>query len=67
MPPAGDFPNQGTEPESLTSPALAGEFFTTSTTWEALELYFKGNKLDTVSVQKYRLAFPLLLKLYIVT
>ena len=35
MPPAGDFPNQGIEPESLTSPALAGEFFTTSTTWEA--------------------------------
>ena len=34
MPPAGDFPNQGIEPESLTSPALAGEFFTTSTTWE---------------------------------
>ena len=35
MPPAGDFPNQGIGPESLTSPALAGEFFATSTTWEA--------------------------------
>ena len=25
----------GTEPESLVSPALAGRFFTISTTWEA--------------------------------
>ena len=31
-PPPGDLPKPGTEP---TSPALAGEFFTTSTTWEA--------------------------------
>ena len=35
MPPAGDFPNQGIEPESLTSPALAGGFFTARDTWEA--------------------------------
>ena len=28
----------GVEPASLTSPALAGGFFTTSATWEALEL-----------------------------
>ena len=28
----------GIEPNSLTSPALAGEFFTTSTTWEVLGL-----------------------------
>ena len=27
--------NPGIEPVSLMSPALAGEFFTTSTTWEA--------------------------------
>ena len=26
--------NPGTEPASLTSPALAGRFFTTSATWE---------------------------------
>ena len=32
-----DLPNPGIEPISLTSPALAGGFFTTSTTWEALE------------------------------
>ena len=31
----GIFPTQGTEPESLTSPTLAGRFFTTSATWEA--------------------------------
>ena len=34
-PPPGDLPNPGIEPESLMSPALAGGFFTTSTTWEA--------------------------------
>ena len=31
----GDLPNPGTEPMSFTSPALAGGFFTTSTTWES--------------------------------
>ena len=36
-PPPGDLPNPGTEPTSLMSPALAGSFFTTSTTWEAPE------------------------------
>ena len=34
-PPPGDLPDPGIEPESLTSPALAGRFFTTSATWEA--------------------------------
>ena len=32
-PPPGDLPDPGTEPVSLMSPALAGGFFTTSTTW----------------------------------
>ena len=32
--PPGDLPDPGVEPESLTSLALAGGFFTTSTTWE---------------------------------
>ena len=32
--PPGDLPEPGTEPTSLTSPLLAGGFFTTSTTWE---------------------------------
>ena len=31
----GNLPNPGMEPVSLTSPALAGRFFTTSATWEA--------------------------------
>ena len=39
VPPPGDLPNPGIEPESLTSPALAGEFFATSATWEALTLF----------------------------
>ena len=30
-----DLPDLGVEPSSLTSPALAVGFFTTSTTWEA--------------------------------
>ena len=34
-PPSGTLPNLGIEPTSLMSPALAGRFFTTSTTWEA--------------------------------
>ena len=35
-PPPGCLPDPGTEPTSLQSPALAGAFFTTSPTWEAL-------------------------------
>ena len=35
FPSPGDLPDPGTKPESLKSPALAGRFFTTSTTWEA--------------------------------
>ena len=35
-PSSGDLPDHGIEPTSLTSPALAGGFFTTSTTWQAL-------------------------------
>ena len=35
LPTLGDLPDPGIEPTSLMSPALAGRFFTTSTTWEA--------------------------------
>ena len=35
FPPPGDPSNPGIEPTSPISPALAGRFFTTSTTWEA--------------------------------
>ena len=38
FPPPGDLPNPGIEPGSLMSPALAGKFFTTSTTQMAPEL-----------------------------
>ena len=34
--PPGDLPDPGIEPVSLTSPALAGRFFTTSAAWEAI-------------------------------
>ena len=34
-PPPGDLLAPGIKPSSLTSPALAGRFFTISTTWEA--------------------------------
>ena len=35
-PPPGDLPNPGIAPLSLTSPALAGGFFTPRATWKAL-------------------------------
>ena len=34
-PPPVDHPNPWIKPTSLVSPVLAGEFFTTSATWEA--------------------------------
>ena len=36
-PPPGDLPNPGTDPASLTPPASADGFFSTSATWEAPE------------------------------
>ena len=38
-PSPGDLPNLGTEPASLTSPALAGRFFTISGPWEVHLIY----------------------------
>ena len=35
-PPPGGLPDPGIKPVSSTSPALAGGFFTTSATWEAI-------------------------------
>ena len=37
-PPPGDHPHPGIESESLMSPALAGGFFTTTTTWETQQV-----------------------------
>ena len=42
-PPPGDLPDPGIEPMSLKSPALAGRFFTTSTTWEEIILDANGD------------------------
>ena len=47
-PPPGDFPNPGNQPVSLTSPALTGRFFTTSTTWEVLYKITDMNIYDHV-------------------
>ena len=39
FPSPGDLPNPEIEPVSLRSPALAGGFFNTSTTWEVPKIY----------------------------
>jgi len=39
-PPPGELPDPGIEPMSLMSPALAGRFLTTNTTWEARRRQF---------------------------
>ena len=39
-PPSGHLPDPAIKPMSLMSPALAGRFFTTSATWEALLLFY---------------------------
>ena len=44
FPSPGVLPNPGMEAESLMSPALAGIFFTTSTTWEAQGLLVQAYK-----------------------
>ena len=38
-PPPGGLPEPGIGPRSLTSPALAGGFLTTSTTWKELDFF----------------------------
>ena len=42
----GNLPNPRIEPVSLMSPALAGGFFTTSSTWEALQTTDCTNKCE---------------------
>ena len=56
--PPGDLPDPGIKPKSLRSPALAGRFFTTSTTWEALHkhtsiLYCHAFVLHDVTLLRY--------------
>ena len=45
-PPPGDLPDPGIEPASLMSPALAASFFTTGTTWEAIDHTARVKKLS---------------------
>ena len=55
-PPPGDLPDPGIKPASFMSLALAGRFFTTSTTWEALNLnipgYYKYTKVLANTIGK---------------
>ena len=45
-PPPGDLPKPGIKPKPLTSPALAGRFFTTNNTWEAQGDSFPSHPLN---------------------
>ena len=51
VPSSRGFPDPGIKPMSLVSPALAGRFFTTSTTWEAPDCL--------LSALKWRVPLPL--------
>ena len=53
--PPGDLPNPGIKPSSLTSPALAGMFFTISATWEALKCPEVGTIWGTTMKRPVRL------------
>ena len=52
--PPGDLPDPGIEPPSLMSPALAGGFFTTGTTWEATYLLGKVAKKQKTKHWQYQ-------------
>ena len=59
-PPPGDLPKPGIEPTSVISLALAGGFFTISTTWEARRTLWGFLKKKTRPELPYDLAVPLL-------
>ena len=64
MPSSRDLPDPGIQPMSLTAPALAGGYFTTSTTWEApydpaippLYIYLKETITLTLIFTTYEVA-----------
>ena len=58
MPPPGDLPNPGTEMVSLTSPELAGGFFTTSAPCEAQYL-FSSVQFSSVTPSCPTLCYPM--------
>ena len=50
-PPPGDLPDPEVEPMSLMSPALAGGFFATNATWEALSVVYNKHNAVAKSLQ----------------
>ena len=59
LPPPGDLPGPGIELTSLTSPALAGVFFTTSAIWEALFSLIGSYKIMSIVPVLYNRSFSL--------
>ena len=59
FPSPGDLPDPGIKPTSLKSPALAGRFFTTNTTWEALPGHQPNNPYISVQNRKQKLCGPM--------
>jgi len=57
MPLPGDLSDPRIEPMSLMSPALAGGFFTTSTTWEAPDIG-TGNDKNRKEYMASLIIFP---------
>ena len=55
LPPPGDLPNTGIEPQSLRSPELAGGLFTASITWEAPDMP-TGDFLDPQEKQPWSIS-----------
>ena len=53
--PPGDLLDPGIEPESLTFPAFADRFFTTSATWEALYLLYSTHLLYNFKIAGWRI------------
>ena len=53
-----DLPNPGIEPMSLMSPALAGGFFTTNATWEALKGLLSYNEVIKLNYEVIKMGFP---------
>ena len=55
FPPPGDLPDPGIEPTSLSSPTLAGGFFTTSANWEALTVYIHTDMKKEIYIMYVKL------------
>ena len=62
FPSPGDLPDPGIQSPSLTSPALADRFFTSSATWEALGIHLEYSKEDVSPGSLKRSLFDLFYK-----